>query len=282
MNKQTFFALAFGLLLVGSSDAQITTPQPSPMAKLTQTVGLTDVTVEYSRPSARGRKVFGDLVPLGEIWRTGANAAVKLTFADSATIGGIKVQKGSYSLYTIPSEKMWTIIVNKNTNNWGTDGYEEKDDIVRFMATPQKTSDKQETMSFNFNNLKSSGGDLELVWENTKVVVPIGVFTDGKVSGDIKKKFAGPTFGEYHAAARYYLDEKKDLAQAKAWIDMAMEKGAAEKFWMVRTKALIQAETGDYKGAIATAKKSIELAKKEKNDDYVRNNEKSIEEWSKK
>ncbi len=282
MKNQILSTLAIAAFTFSGLNAQITTPQPSPTAKLTQTVGLTEVTLEYSRPSAKGRKVFGELLTFGEMWRLGANAATKITLGDSATLGGKKLQKGSYSLYAVPNEKDWTIIVNKNTTNWGTDGYKDEEDAFRLTIPTQKMNNNQETFTIEFNNLKNSGADLEFVWENTKVSVPLGVFTDTKVSADITKKLAGPTFNDYHASARYYLEEKKDLAQAKTWIDMAMDKGGAENFWMVRTKALIQAQMSDYKGAIVTAKKSIELAKKEKNDDYVRSNEKSIAEWSKK
>lgn len=283
--KKLSFSTAF-LLLVTFMPAfsQIKTPQPSPTCKVSQDVGLIKVDLDYSRPSAKGRKVMGDVVPFGALWRTGANASTKVSFSDDASAGGVKLAKGTYALYTIPGEKEWTIIFYKNTTFWGAPDaadFKEEDVAARFNVPVTPLNDKVETFTMNFNNLKNNGADLEISWENTKVIVPITVDTDGKVMADIKATMDGPSSNSYWAAGRYYFEEKKDMKQALDWVNKAMEKGG-EKFWMLRVKAQIQAELGQVKEAIATAEKSIEQAKAEKNDDYVRMNEKSIAEWKKK
>jgi hypothetical protein len=265
------------------ANAQIKTPAPSPVAKLSQEVGLGKVDLEYSRPSSKGRKVFGDLVPFGEMWRTGANASTKVTFSEKTKVGGIDIDKGTYAFYTIPGEKSWTIIFYKNTTFWGVPGkdFAEADVAARFNVNPETNANKVETLTMEVANIKNNGADLELLWEYTKVVIPFTFDTDSKVMADIKAQMEGPSANTYYQAARYYLEEKKDLNIALAWIQQALDKGG-EKFWIVRTKALILAELGRYKDAIAAAERSTELAKTEGNTDYPRMNDKSIAEWSKK
>ena len=270
------------LAVVASASAQIKTPAPSPSCKISQEVGLIKVDVDYSRPSAKGRKVFGELVPFGEIWRTGANSATKLTFSDDVMLGGNKVAKGTYALYTIPTEKEWTIIIYKNTT-LGGNLKEVKDDelAAKFMVPSARLNDAVESFNIDFDNLRNAGGDMILSWEKTKVVIPITLETDAKVLADIKKVMAGPDAGAYYAASRYYFEEKKDMKQALEWVNKSLEMGG-DKFWILRMKSQIQAELNMYKDAVATAEKSLELAKADGNMDYVRMNEKSIGEWKKK
>lgn len=281
--KKLFFLTVF-LAAFGAANAQIKTPAPSPTGKISQEVGLIKVDVEYSRPSAKGRKVFGDLVPFGELWRTGANASTKVTVSDDAKVAGMPLPKGTYALYTIPGEKEWTVIFYKNTSFWGTPepkDFKEEDVQARVKVNSIPVRDLVETFSINVNNLRNNGADLEIVWEYTKVIVPIMVDTETKVLKAIETTMAGPAAGDYNAAARYYYEEKKDMAQALVWVDKALEKGG-DKFWILRLKANILAELGRYKDAIMVAEKSTELAKKEGNEDYPRMNDKSIAEWSKK
>jgi len=281
--KKLFFLIAL-LAAFTTANAQIKTPAPSPVGKISQELGLIKVDVEYSRPSAKGRKVFGDLVPFGEMWRTGANASTKVTVSDDAKVAGIPLPKGTYALYTVPGEKEWTIIFYKNTSFWGTPepkDFKEEDVQAKFTVTSVPIRDLVETFTLNLTNLRNNGGDLEIIWEYTKVVIPILTDTDTKVLKAIETTMAGPAAGDYNAAARYYYEEKKDMAQALVWVDKALEKGG-EKFWILRLKANILAELGRYKDAIMVAQKSTELAKKEGNEDYPRMNEKSIAEWSKK
>jgi len=283
MKKLIFLTALLSLFAVANANAQIKTPAASPSCKVTQDVGLIKIDVAYSRPSAKGRKVFGELVPFGELWRTGANATTQVTFSDDASVGGTKLAKGTYVLFTTPGEKEWEVIFYKNlsiSSNPGKD-FKEEDVAARVKVPAQTLRDLVETFTINFNNLRNNGADLEITWEYTKVVVPITVDTDSKVMADIKATMEGPSANAYWAAGSYYYSEKKDMNQALAWVEKAMEKGG-EKFWMVRQKALILAELGRYKDAIAAAEKSTELAKADGNADYQRMNEKSIAEWKKK
>jgi hypothetical protein len=283
MRNSTITLFIFLLLLGFTATAQIKTPAPSPTGRINQDIGLSTVEVEYSRPSAKGRKIFGDLVPFGEMWRTGANASTKVTFSDDVKVGGLALAKGLYALYTIPGQKEWTIIFYKNSNFWGIPGkdFSESDVAVRFTVPSTSTADFQETFTININNLRNASADFELIWENTRVVFPIILDTDEKVMADIKAQMDGPNANTYYQAARYYYDEKKDLNVALAWVNMSLDKGG-EKYWILRLKAQILAELGRYKDAIETATKSSELAKTEGNGDYPRMNEKSIAEWKKK
>ncbi len=281
--KKLFFLTAL-LAAFTVANAQIKTPAPSPGCKISQDVGLIKVDLDYSRPSAKGRKVFGELVPFGEMWRTGANSSTKITVSDDTKVAGMPLPKGTYALYTIPGEKEWTVIFYKNTTFGGVPSptdFKEEDVQVRVVVPSLPVRDLVETFTLNINNLRNAGADLEIIWEYTKVVVPIATDTDGKVLKAIETTMAGPAAGDFNAAARYYYEEKKDMAQALAWVDKALEKGG-EKFWILRLKANILAELGRYKDAIMVAEKSTELARKDGNEDYPRMNDKSIAEWSKK
>ncbi|MBC3541469.1 DUF2911 domain-containing protein [Rufibacter sediminis] len=280
MNLVWAFALAM-FLFGNAAVAQIKTPAASPAATLKQTVGLTDITVDYSRPSTKGRKIFGDLAPYGRLWRTGANASTKLTFSDEVMLEGNKVPAGQYALYTIPGEKEWTIIIHKNTKHWGDGGndYKTEEDAVRFKVTPEKSAQKIETFTIGFSDLTNNGGVMQIMWENTIVPVKITTDVDSKVMAQIKEKVINGTNvppALYATAASYYADNNKDMKQALTWMKMANEK--EPKFWTLHQQAKMQAKLNDFKGATTTAQKSIELAKKENNADYVALNEKLLAE----
>lgn len=281
--KKAFYLLSF-MLLGFTAQAQLKTPAPSPAGKISQEVGLTKVDIEYSRPGAKGRKIFGDLVRFGEMWRTGANACTKVTFGDEVMVGpaNSKLAKGTYALYTIPNKDKWTIIFYTNSSYWGTpdENFKEEEVAAKFDVNVEKTGETIETFTINVDNLRGNGAEIELSWENTKVTIPFKMDTDGKVMADIKTQMEGPSANTYYAAARYYFDEKKDMKQALAWVTTCLEKGG-DKFWIMRLKAQIQAELGMYKDAIATAEGSSALATKEGNKDYPAMNEKSIAEWKK-
>ena len=273
------------LLIVLTSftfQAQIKAPQPSPTSKIEQSIGLTDVTLEYSRPSMRGRKIYGDLVPFGKKWRTGANANTKITFSTDVVIDGKTLKKGTYAIYTIP-KRIWTAgRFYNDTKNWGLP--KEWDD----KKVGVKTSAKTETMPFTietfemgFDNLADANhGSLFILWEETLVSVKINVPTEKIAMASIDKVMAGPSANDYFAAASYYNKSGKDLNKALTWADKAVEMNP-DAYWMTRQKSLIQAEMGDKKGAIATAKTSLEVAEKAGNADYVKMNKESIAEWSK-
>lgn len=284
MQKILFFTLVTLLAAFGTASAQIKTPAPSPTGKISQVVGLTKVDVEYSRPSAKNRKIFGDLVPFGELWRTGANASTKITFGDDVKVAGSDLKAGTYALYTIPGEKEWTIIFYKNITLWGAPepkDFKEEDVALRVVVPVIALKDPVETLTIDINNLRNNSADLEIRWENTRVVAPLVFDVDTKVMADINAQLDGPSADTYYSAARYYFEEKKDMKKALEWVNTSLSKGG-DKFWILRLKANILAELGMYKDAIAVAERSTALAKTEGNADYPRMNDKSIAEWKKK
>jgi hypothetical protein len=271
-------------VFVGKGFGQIELPAPSPTATLSQKVGLTDVTITYSRPSMKKRTVFGDLVPYGKLWRTGANMATKITFGDDVKIGGKELAAGSYALFTIPGKDEWTIIFNKNTNQGGTGNYKESEDALRTTVKPLKIEDKIETFLINLEDVKPNSALIELGWENTIVHIPLEVSIDERIMASIDEAMTiGPSV--YQAAAAYYHQSGRDLDKALEWMDKALEIHESQGrnvFWLYRQKSLIQADMKKYKDAIATAEISLAKATEAKNDDYVKMNKESIAVWSKK
>lgn len=262
------------------TEAQVTTPQPSPSATITQTVGLTEVNVTYSRPSMRGRTVFGDLVPFDKVWRTGANANTVVTFEHDVTVGGNEVKAGAYALYTKPGKDSWEIMLYNETSNWGTP--QEWDDskvVAKVTSEIMELPFDVETFSIGFGNLTNNSGQLGIYWENTYVAMPIEVPTEKMVMASIDKTMSGPGAGDYFNAAVYYLQEGKDLKKANEWMDKAIAGQEEAPYWMLRQKSLILAGMGDKAGAIAVAKESLAGAEKAGNMDYVALNKKSLEEW---
>lgn len=280
--KKSLFLLLFCAIGTTILNAQLQTPAPSPAAKIEQKIGLTDVTVEYSRPSKKGRMIFGDVVPYDAVWRTGANAATKITFSDDVTFGGAEVKKGSYALMTKPGKKTWSVMLYPhNSTSFGS--YLESDVKPITVTTESIEMPKEadvESFMIGFDGLTNHGGTLYLLWERTFVPVDIKVNTDKTVEASITKVMGGPSANDYFSAASYYYAEKKDLNKALAWINTSIANGN-EKYWVLRTKSLIQAELGDKKGAIETATKSLEMAKKDDDSAYIRMNEASIAEWKK-
>ena len=279
MKKLILFV--FALALTVSVNAQIETPQPSPFSTVEQKVGLTDVTLEYSRPNMRGRAIFGDLVPYGKVWRAGANRNTVITFSDDVTIDGTTLNAGSYAIYIIPSEKSWEVIFYTDTNNWGNP-QEWDDSKVAAKATAQvyELPVDIETYTITFDDLTNNSANLGIMWEKAYVAVKFEVPTQTKVAASIEKAMSGPSANDYYSAAVYKLSEKEDLDQAMEWIDKAVEMSKDEpRFWYFRQQSLIHAANGDKKGAIVAAKKSLEAAKKAGNDDYVKMNEDSLKEW---
>jgi len=256
------------------TDAQaLRTPQPSPTQTVKQDFGISSVELIYSRPGMRGRKIFGDLVPYGKVWRTGANSATRIKFADDVTIGGQTLKAGEYALYTIPNEKEWEIIINKGSANWGTE-YKQEDDLLRVKAKATQLEQAVETFTIQFANVKSNSADLQIVWDKTSVSVPITTDVDKKVMAQIDNVMNRDN-RPYFSAAMYYLETGRDLNQAVAWFDKAYSQNP-KAFWVLHQKANALAKLGKKEEAKATAQKSMEIAKSEKNDDYVKLNEKLI------
>lgn len=263
--------------------SQVKTPQPSPKALISQAVGLTDVSIDYSRPSAKGRTIFGDLVPFGKLWRTGANANSIITFSDDVMIDGKTLPKGKYALYTVPKADMWDVIFYKDTDNWGNpENFDEAKVALKTTAKPQMLNNRLETFTIAMNNLDNNFGHLEISWEKTLVAVKVEVPTDKIAMGSIAKALNGPAAGDYYAAGTYYFQSNGDMKKALEYVDKALDMSPQKAFWQLRQKSLIQAKLGDKKGAIETAKLSLAAAEAAKNNDYVKMNKDSIAEWSKK
>ncbi|MCP4975820.1 MAG: DUF2911 domain-containing protein [Maribacter sp.] len=275
-----FLLLVCVALVSFSMEAQIKTPAPSPASKLKQTVGLTDVTVAYSRPSMRGRTIFGDLVPYDKVWRTGANARTKITFSEDVTIAGQELKAGSYAIFTKPNVQSWEVYFYTEADGGGTPR-EWDDSKVAAKATAEvyNISENIETFTITMDDLKDDSAVLGMMWEKTYVGVKIEVSTDEVVTKNIDRVLSGPGAGDYYAAAVYYASAGKDINKAKEWMDKAMSMNEKPAFWQLRQQSLIQAKAGDKKAAIATAKKSLAAAQEAGNADYVKMNKDSLKEW---
>ncbi len=283
--KKIIFALAI-LIANFTLEAQVKTPQSSPKATVYQTVGLTEVTLEYSRPSAKGRTVFGDLVPFGKLWRTGANQNSMVTFSEDVVIKGNTLKKGKYAIFTTPKADMWEVIFYTDTENWGTpQNWDANKVALSTMVDPIALGNHVETFTIGVNNLTNDSATLDISWEKTMVSVKFEVPTKKAAMASIEKVLAGPTSNDYFSAAQYFYQSEGDTNKALEYVNKSIslvKAGEDVPFWYLRLKSLIQAKTGDKNGAIATAKLSIAGAEKAKNADYVKMNNDSIKEWSKK
>jgi hypothetical protein len=253
------------LLAAPAAQAQIATPQASPKSTVTQRVGLTDVTITYYRPSAKGRTIFGgdkSVVAEGKRWRTGANATTSIKFSDDVTIEGKKVPAGEYGVYTIPNAAEWTVVLNKSLKQGAdVEGFKDDQDVARFTIKPYKLANKVETFTINFADLTPATANVDMEWENTGAKFKITSDVDSKVMAQIDEKVvknASPTANDLAGAAVYYYDNNKDLKQALAWIQKA--NATDPKFWNVTTEARIRLKMKDYKGAVAAAERSKKLA----------------------
>ena len=280
--KKILLALAIILSSFGSQ-AQVTTPQPSPKATLNQIVGLTDVEIEYSRPGTKGRNIFGDLVPFGKVWRTGANSNTTISFSEDVVIDGKTLKKGKYALYTLPKVESWEIIFYSKTDNWGNpEVWNEADVALRATVVPEMLNRNIESFTIDINNLDNNFAILNLSWEKTLVSLKFEVPTQKMAMASIDKVLAGPSGGDYFSAAQFYFQSNGDLTKALTYVNKALELNKENPYWYTKLKSLIQAKLGDKKGAIETARMSLAAAKAAKNNDYVKMNEDNIIEWSKK
>ena len=278
MKKLVLFT--FALTLMFSVNAQIETPQPSPAAKIEQVVGLTDVSIDYSRPSMRGRTIFGDLVPYGKVWRTGANARTKVTFSNNVTIGDKDLKAGTYAIFAIPQAKTWDVVFYTDYNGGGAPAELDESKVAARVITPVYPIEVDiQSFTISIDDITSSSAVIGIMWEKTYVGVEFKVPTDKAVTAAIEKVMAGPSANDYYAAAVYNYEEGKDIKQAKEWIDKAMSMSKEPRFWQLRKQSLIYAKAGDKKGAIAIAKQSLAAANEAKNADYIKMNEDSLKEW---
>ncbi len=275
------FMLVLGVHLVYAQELQ--TPAPSPLSTVTQIVGLTEVSVTYSRPGVKGRDIFGDLVPHDKLWRTGANMSTNIKFSDAVMLEGNAVPAGEYALFTIPGKKKWTIIISKNMGP-GTSKYKQEDDVARFKVDAVSTGKPVERFTIGIADMTDNSARIVLSWANTEVSFGMMVETDKKVMAQIDQMVKNQDVSDanvLYRAADYYFNHDKDNAMALKWADRAVEL-EPEAFWMLRLKSRIQAKMGDYKAAIKTAEMSLKAAEKAGNEQYVQFNQSAIAEWQSK
>jgi tetratricopeptide (TPR) repeat protein len=272
---QKFLVCAAICLASYNVDAQLKTPAPSPTQTIKQDFGLSAIELNYSRPGMKGRKIFGDLVPYGKVWRTGANSATTLTFSDEVLIGGTKISAGKYGIVTIPDKDNWTIIITKQLDITSPAAYKQDMDIVRVNAKPMMMKESVESFTMQFANVKPTSTELHIMWANTAVSLPISTEVESKIMAQIKNTVETDT-RPYFQAAMYYMDNGKDLNQALTWFDKALEQNP-NAFWVHHQKANALAKLGKKEDAKTSANKSMQLAKEAKNDDYVALNEKLLD-----
>ena len=260
---------------------KITTPQPSPKATVEQRVGLTDVSVEYSRPGVRGRTIFGDLVPFGKTWRTGANSNTKVTFSSDVSIDGQTLKAGSYGLYTVPNENSWEIMFYAESDNSGVPREWDNTKVVAKTSVEVYSMPMNvETFTITFDDVSGTSATLGILWEKTYVGIKLEVPTDKLVSETIDAVMAAsPEAGDYYNAAIYYRQQDLDIKKANEWMEKAMSLTEKPAFWQLRQQSLIYAKMGETEKAIAVAEKSLELSKEAGNEAYIKMNTQSIAEW---
>jgi hypothetical protein len=274
MLTKLFLSAGITLLSLGMNAQSLKTPQPSSTQTIKQDLGIGSVELSYSRPGMKGRKIFGDLVPFGKVWRTGANSATTLQFSDSVTIGGTRIAPGKYGLLSIPDKDQWTIIISQQTDVTSPAAYQQDKDLARLTVKPVNNAYSIETFTMQFANIKSNSADLQIMWDNTTVNVPISTDVESKVMAQIDN-LMNKDNKPYFQAAMYYMETGKDLNQALSWFDKAIEQNPSA-FWVYHQKANALAKLGKKEEAKTTALKSMNLAKEAKNDDYVELNKKLI------
>lgn len=267
-SKMKTFALMMAATLAMAAGAfaqapKVDFPAASPACTLKQRVGLTDIEIDYSRPGVKNRTIFGGIVPYGQVWRTGANNATKITFSTPVKLDGHDIPAGTYALFAIPGEDEWTIIINKNANQWGAFKYDEKADLVRFKVTPVEIAEQIETFTIEFNHIRDESAVINLVWDHTVVPIRLEIGLTDKLVPQIEAAMASPdkkSDGFYFQAATFYYDHNLDLHKALDWVNAGLADNPFIAFEMLHLKAQILAKQGDKEGAIAAAKKSMELA----------------------
>lgn len=270
--KKCFVLLCAFALLNSVSAQSLKVPQPSPTQYIKQDFGLGTIEVNYSRPGKKNRKVYGDLVPFGTLWRTGANSATMISFSDEVTIGGVKVPAGKYGLLTIPDANEWTLVISGQTDVTSQAEYDASKDIVRVKSKARNLAETVETFTIQIAEVAATKCDVQLLWENTLVSLPVSTDIDTKVMKQIENTLIKDN-RPYYSGAAYYIDNGKDLNQAIAWLDKAIENNP-RGYWIYYRKAIALQKLGKKKEAMEVSLKSMEIAREEKDDTYVRNNQK--------
>jgi DUF2911 family protein len=283
MKKLILSTLLVCTFFLVQTSAQIQTPGASPSAKIMQTVGLTDITIDFSRPGKKGRELFVDVEKWGQMWRTGANASTKIEFSDDVKIEGKDVKKGKYAIYSIPGKETWTVMLYSDLSLGGNvNGYDASKEVLRFNVKTIMSTEEMESFNFMFDNLTDNSATIAFMWGKYYVPFKVEVEVDKKVMAAIEKTMAGVSRNDYYQAALYYSKSNKDLDQALTWAKAANDIAAKEgepRYWQLRLEAQIYAQKGDYNRAKAKMNESSEAAKKAGNNGYAEANEKMAMDW---
>ena len=276
MKKTILSIVTVAMLFLGTelSQAQVKLPPASSTTTIIQGLGIKNIILSYQRPSAKGRKVFGGLVPYSEIWRTGANNIPTITLDEDLTIEGNAVPAGTYGLFTIPTPTEWTVILSKNPKQWGAYQYKKEDDFLRFKVKPQKLTNKVETFTITFEDVTTNSTNISLAWENTRVAFAITTDQSKEIMDSIEEAMEGEK-KPYFQAAQYYFNNNLDIKKAVDWIKLADEGNTNAphiKYW----KSRILAKGGDKAGAKKSAQEGIEMATKAKNGEYIKLNTEAL------
>lgn len=274
--KQTIKKISLSLLALamafGTTAQTVKVPAPSPLQTLKQSFALSEITIEYSRPSARGRVVFGDVVPFGKVWRTGANGSTKITFGEDVKVEGKAVKAGTYALYSIPGKDSFTFMLYKDLKLGGdVSNYSAENELIRFAVKSSKVTEKVETFTMNVSDITASSSNIELTWENTRAAFNVTADIDTSIMASIDKAINKDN-KPYYQAASYYYDNNKDMKLALEWVNKAVEQNP-KAYWVMLLKAKIELKLKDKAAAKASAEKVIEMAKADKDDAYIKNGE---------
>ena len=273
------FAVAVAVGMAGVARADLELPRPSPFAKVVQTVGLTDITVDYSSPGVKGRKIWGGVVPYDQMWRAGANQATKITFSRDVTVAGKPVPAGTYAFFVIPTKGAWTVILNKKADQPGTGrDYKQADDLLRVQVSPQ-AAPFRERLAYLVTNFTDDKASLDLEWEKLRLPIAVGLGTAAQSLANVNAAIDG-TWRTYANAARFMLETKKDADTGMKYVDQSL--ALKEDWYNVWIKAELQAAKGDYKDARVTGAHAYDLGKK--SDQFFLEGEikKTLEDWKKK
>ncbi|GGH08000.1 DUF2911 domain-containing protein [Sphingobacterium alkalisoli] len=281
MNRTLLSAFAASALFftIQTAEAQVKLPPASSTQTITQGLGIKKISLAYQRPNINGRVVFGELVPYGEVWRTGANNIPAITFEEEVSIEGNKVPAGTYGLFTIPNQSNWTIILSKNVQQWGAYQYKQEEDLLRFNVKSQATSQKVETFTINFTDVTPNSTNVTLAWENTQVAFNIKVDQSTEILASLDQAMQGEK-KPYFQAAQYYYTNGLDLKKATDWINEA-DKGNNEAPYIKYWKARILLKSGNKAGAAQAAKEGVAIAEKSNNGEYIKLNNQVLGEATK-
>lgn len=260
--------LAFLLMVNHHAEAQLKIPQASSSQTIVQSFGVSNITLKYNRPNVNNRKVFGGMEPYDKVWRTGANKIPTIEFEREVEVSGHKLAAGKYGILTIPGQKSWTVIFSKDSDQWGSYTYKQEDDVLRFTVVPQKLAQVVETFTINFTDVQTQSAKMNMSWENTMISFNLNVNEDAEIMESIAEAMKGDD-KPYLPAAQYYYKNGKDIKQALDWVSLAEkenDKAPYIKYW----KALMQIKAGDKKQALVTAQRGLDLAKEQKNDEYIK------------